>query len=119
MFLIKSDRKDLRRPGPAHFQRPFQHSPGCRSSAKEIKDMKVQVNDTRTLSMGTGVSPGCCPQYRQRLSFEKVLEKAHNLQSKVKVFYIIETLEYLRRGGRSAKGQHAWRDDGYQAHNKQ
>ena len=34
------------------------------------------------------------------LSFEAVLEKLACLQPKIKAFYVVETLEYLRKGGR-------------------
>ncbi|WP_054697749.1 DegV family protein [Syntrophomonas palmitatica] len=72
--------------------------------AKEIKDMKVHVVDTRTLSMGTGwIVLEAARNISNGMSFENVKEKVHQLQSKVQVYYVIETLEYLRRGGRIGK----------------
>ncbi len=69
--------------------------------AKEIQDMKVEVIDTKTLSMGTGwLVLDAARNIANGWNFEKTLESLKKLQSKMHLYYVIETLEYLRRGGR-------------------
>jgi DegV family protein with EDD domain len=69
--------------------------------AKDFENLKIKVIDTKTLSMGTGwIVLDAARNIANGLSFEKVIENLHHIQSKVEVYYIIETLEYLRRGGR-------------------
>lgn len=69
--------------------------------AKDIKDMKVEVIDTKTLSMGTGwLVLDAARNIANGLSFDKILENLKKLQGKIHLYYVIETLEYLRRGGR-------------------
>lgn len=69
--------------------------------ADEIKNLKIQVIDTRTLSMGTGwVVINAARNIKAGWNFEAILENIQILQEKAKVYYILETLEYLRRGGR-------------------
>jgi DegV family protein with EDD domain len=69
--------------------------------ARDFENIKISVFDSKTLSMGTGwmvleaarnIASGQC--------FERVLDNLHHMQPRVEVYYIIETLEYLRRGGR-------------------
>ncbi|WP_235811075.1 DegV family protein [Syntrophomonas wolfei] len=69
--------------------------------AKDIQDMKVEVIDTKTLSMGTGwLVLDAARNIANGWSFDKILENQKKLQSKMHLYYVIETLEYLRRGGR-------------------
>jgi len=70
-------------------------------AAKDFDDIVIKVFDTLTLSMATGwMVLDTARNIIQKLSWEKVLEKLTNLQPKVKGYYVIETLEYLRKGGR-------------------
>ncbi len=69
--------------------------------AKEYHDLTIEVVDTKTLSMGTGwIVYQAAENVRSGLSFEQVLSNIKDLQSKMNLFYVLETLEYLRRGGR-------------------
>lgn len=69
--------------------------------AQDIDDMVVKVVDTKTLSMATGwMVLDAASNIAKGLSFDKVVENLNNLQPKVHIFYVLETLEYLRRGGR-------------------
>ncbi len=69
--------------------------------ARELDHLTIRVIDSKTLSMGTGwmvldaarnIASGC--------TFEKVVEKVHQIKQRTDIYYILETLEYLRRGGR-------------------
>lgn len=65
------------------------------------KKLKINVIDTKTLSMGTGwIALDAARNIASGLCFDKVTESLQHIKSKVEVYYIIETLEYLRRGGR-------------------
>lgn len=75
-----------------------------RSVASEITGMQIKVFDTNTLSFGTGwMVLDAARNIAAGLSFEAVIAKYHELQPKVQVFYILETLEYLAKGGRIGK----------------
>lgn len=69
--------------------------------ARDFENLKIYVMDTKTLSMGTGwIALDAVRNIADGLSFERVVESLQRIQPKVEVYYIIETLEYLRRGGR-------------------
>lgn len=69
--------------------------------ARDIDHLRIKVVDSKTLSFGTGwMVLDAARNIASGFSFEKVLEKFHSIQPKVQVYYILETLEYLRRGGR-------------------
>ncbi len=68
---------------------------------RDIHDLKIKVIDSKTLSMGTGwMVLEAARNIASGISFDKIVENMHKLQGKIHLYYIIETLEYLRRGGR-------------------
>ena len=70
-------------------------------AAKDFDDIVIKVFDTKTLSMATGwMVLDTARNILSGLSYEKVLEKLIALQPKVRAYYVIETLDYLRKGGR-------------------
>lgn len=70
-------------------------------AAKDFDDIVIEVFDTRTLSMATGwIVLDAARNIRNGLSFAQVMDKLIALQPKVRAYYVIETLDYLRRGGR-------------------
>jgi DegV family protein with EDD domain len=72
-----------------------------RMVARDFENLTINVMDTKTLSMGTGwMVLDAARNITDGLSFEQVVENLQRIQAKVEVYYIIETLEYLRRGGR-------------------
>lgn len=69
--------------------------------AQEFEDLVIKVVDTRTLSIGTGwMVLEAARDIASGLGWQKTLDNLHQLRSRVKVHYVLETLEYLRRGGR-------------------
>lgn len=69
--------------------------------AKDIDNMVVKVFDTKTLSIGTGwMVLDAARNIAKGFNFDNVVTNLTNLQPKVNVYYVLETLEYLRRGGR-------------------
>lgn len=72
--------------------------------SRDVQDLKIRVIDSKSLSMGTGwVALDAARQIANGVSFDCIVERIQNLQSRVHVYYILETLEYLRRGGRIGK----------------
>ncbi len=72
-----------------------------RMVAQEFEDLVINVFDTRTLSIATGwMVLEAARDIASGLSFQKIIDNLHQLQPRVKVYYVLETLEYLRRGGR-------------------
>ncbi len=70
-------------------------------AAADFDDIVIKVCDTRTLSMATGwIVLDTARNILNGLSWEKVIEKLTVLQPKVRGYYVLETLEYLRKGGR-------------------
>lgn len=70
-------------------------------AARDFEDIIIKVYDTRTLSMATGwMVLDAARNIMSGLSFNTVMEKLNNLQPKVRAYYVLETLEYLRKGGR-------------------
>jgi DegV family protein with EDD domain len=70
-------------------------------AAQDFDDIVIEVFDSLTLCMATGwLVLDAARNIAKGLSFEKVMEKVRSLQPKLKAFYVIETLEYLRKGGR-------------------
>ncbi len=70
-------------------------------AAKEFSDMIIEVIDTRTLSMGTGwMVLEAARNIASGWSFQRIIDDLKKIQSKIHVYYVIETLEYLRKGGR-------------------
>ncbi|MEN6325555.1 MAG: DegV family protein [Syntrophomonas sp.] len=70
-------------------------------AAKEFSDMIIEVIDSRTLSMGTGwMVLEAARNIASGWSFQRIIDDLKKIQSKVHVYYVIETLEYLRKGGR-------------------
>lgn len=70
-------------------------------AARDFDDIIIKVFDTRTLSMATGwMVLDTARNIVSGLSFNEVMEKLINLQPKVHAYYVLETLEYLRKGGR-------------------
>ncbi len=72
-----------------------------RMVAQEFEDLVINVFDTRTLSIATGwMVLEAARDIASGLSFQKIMDNLHQIQPRVKVYYVLETLEYLRRGGR-------------------
>jgi DegV family protein with EDD domain len=72
--------------------------------ARDIDNMIIKVIDSQTLSMGQGwMVLEAARNIARGLSFEKVVDQVNKIKPKIQVYYVLETLEYLRRGGRIGK----------------
>jgi DegV family protein with EDD domain len=72
-----------------------------RLAAKDFDSMVIKVLDSKTLSMGTGwMIIEAAKSIANGFNFQEIVDRLHSLRERMKVFYILETLEYLRKGGR-------------------
>lgn len=70
-------------------------------AAGQIPGGRVHVVDSRSATMAQGfVALAAARAARARADLETVLASAEEVRSKVRFFAFLETLEYLRRGGR-------------------
>lgn len=74
----------------------------ARAVAKQLKDIiNVEVIDSKALSWGVGVlATEAAKLVKAGVSFETLVDKINALQKEIKVFFVVKTLEYLRKGGR-------------------
>lgn len=72
-----------------------------RLAAKDFDSMVIKVLDSKTLSMGTGwMIIEAAKSIANGFNFQEIVDRLHSLRERMKVFYILETLEYLCKGGR-------------------
>ena len=75
-----------------------------RLAAESIKDLEIKVYDSKQGSIGIGVIAIQAAQYVSLgMSFEALQQKIEGLIQNTKVFFSIDTLEYLQKGGRIGK----------------
>jgi DegV family protein with EDD domain len=73
-------------------------------AAKDIKDLQIEVFDSKVLGMALGFQVWeAAKDIRKGLDFAKVVENVKQRRSRISIYYVLETLEYLRRGGRIGK----------------
>ncbi|MGI6412385.1 MAG: DegV family protein [Syntrophomonadaceae bacterium] len=71
---------------------------------RDIDNMVIKVVDSKTLSMATGLMVlETARNIARGLSFDKIIDNIYELQAKTRAYYVLETLEYLRLGGRIGK----------------
>ena len=66
-----------------------------------MSDVRFEVVDSYSTSMGLGLQAMAAAELAQAGgSLEEVLETANNLRYKMNVLFVVDTLEFLHRGGR-------------------
>lgn len=69
--------------------------------AKDFEGLVIKAVDTKTLSMASGwLVIEAARNIASGISMEKIVENLQKIRPKTNGFYVLETLEYLRRGGR-------------------
>ena len=72
--------------------------------SNEYPDIECCIFDSRALSMATGaIVLECARMIEAGETFEKISEKLPSIRSRIKVFFILDTLTYLIKGGRIGK----------------
>ncbi len=69
--------------------------------AKEIQGMRIEVIDSKALSMALGFPVlEAIKGIKANLSFDEILHKVQSVVERIKVYFVVSTLEYLIQGGR-------------------
>lgn len=70
-------------------------------TAKKLKTDNFIAFDTETVSWGmTLLLDHAARRRNQGISLNKIIEELEQMKSNLKIFFMVDTLEYLRRGGR-------------------
>ncbi|NPV27153.1 MAG: DegV family protein [Firmicutes bacterium] len=69
--------------------------------SEQINNLKIEVIDSKALSLALGwLVQEAARLVGSGLHFEDIVQKIHSAQAKIKVFFVLKTLEYLKKGGR-------------------
>lgn len=69
--------------------------------SKDFPDLNIVAIDSKTLSIGLGlIVYEAAKMISQGLKIEEIKERIISLREKIKIFYCIPILEYLKKGGR-------------------
>lgn len=72
-----------------------------RMVAEEVTEAEVFMVDTKNIGIGAGFTPILAGELIEKgLSFEEIKEKLMKSVEDTKIYFCVETLEYLRKGGR-------------------
>ncbi|MEG2537984.1 MAG: DegV family protein [Clostridium sp.] len=72
-----------------------------KSLSEEIEGIKIHILDSKLLSKGLGmVTLEAARLIRLGNSFDTIIEKLNDYKEKTKLFFTVDTLEYLQKGGR-------------------
>lgn len=75
-----------------------------RLAAEELDGLEVEVYDSKQASIGIGVIALQAAEYAESgMEFEELKKRVERLIADTKVFFSIDTLEYLKKGGRIGK----------------
>jgi len=81
----------------------------AKTAAQQVNGARIEVVDSRTTAGGiTLIATACARALRNGRSFDEVVALARRLAGKVQILALIDTLEYLRRGGRVSGAQAAF-----------
>ncbi|ODA42810.1 DegV family protein [Desulfosporosinus sp. BG] len=69
--------------------------------AQEFKEMVINVLDSKSLSMGLGFPVReAARQLRRSTDFQSVIKAAKDVSERTRIYFVLSTLDYLKRGGR-------------------
>lgn len=69
--------------------------------SKEIKEINTYIFNSKSISMGEGVQViECAKLIKQGKTFDEIVQMLPQIRSKVSLYFIVPTLDYLIRGGR-------------------
>ncbi|WP_186430536.1 DegV family protein [Clostridium sp. BSD9I1] len=81
---------------------------GIYNSVKLVSEnhpnLNIHVYDSRSISMGEGIlAQKCGEMIAQGMSFADIVNEIPRIRDKVHLFFVVGTLEYLKKGGRIGK----------------
>lgn len=72
--------------------------------ANQHDKINIHVFDSKSLTLGVGeLIIACGELINQGKSFDEIIKELPNLRDRIKVFFIVDTLQYLIKGGRIGK----------------
>lgn len=72
-----------------------------RSVAQDFPELEIEAIDSKALSMGLGQLVLKAVQLRDEgFKFKELVEQLHEAQKRIKILFVVRTLEYLKKGGR-------------------
>jgi len=72
-----------------------------RLAASQVPGLTTEIVDSRSLSMGLGfIVEQAARSIEEGFPLAAIVDRARQMVAKSKAFYVLKTLEYLRRGGR-------------------
>jgi DegV family protein with EDD domain len=78
----------------------------ARTAAEMMKDYPIEIVDSRVISLGLGfLVLAAARAAEQNLSINEVADAARRLVNSTRFIFVVETLEYLHRGGRIGGAQ--------------
>ncbi len=79
----------------------------AQSAATELQEMDIRIVDTQTTAMGLGLCVLAAGQAAAAgKSVDEVVQAATEMSQKVYMLFVVDTLEYLFKGGRISGGKH-------------
>ncbi|MEA4825963.1 MAG: DegV family protein [Clostridium sp.] len=73
-------------------------------AASEHDKLKITVFDSKSLTLGAGALViGCGEMLKQGKCYDEIVNSLPSMRNKISVYYIVDTLEYLIKGGRIGK----------------
>lgn len=75
-----------------------------RSVAEQIDGITIKVIDSKSISMGLGfMVMETAKAIQKKMNFEHISKQIQSIQKRLSVFFVLETLAYLKKGGRIGK----------------
>lgn len=72
-----------------------------RMVAKDFPELEVEIIDSKALSLALGFLVLKAVQLRDiGAKFREIIDELYQTRQKIKVFFVVKTLEYLKKGGR-------------------
>lgn len=69
--------------------------------AEDFTNINIEVMDSKALSLGLGIPVlEAAKERNAHMDFNKVMERAKDVINETKAYFVVKTLEYLRKGGR-------------------
>ena len=73
---------------------------------QQLPNYKIEIIDSRTVCLGLGmIVLESAKAVKDGADAKEVIDLVHKLMSEIKVYFSVETLEYLQKGGRIGKAQ--------------
>lgn len=75
-------------------------------AARQVEERRVEVLDTRSVSLGLGlIAAQAARDAKEGKDVEEILATSRELIGKVRILFVVDTLEYLQRNGRIGRAQ--------------